>query len=181
MSPRADAARNRSAVLRAADEVFVEHGVTASTEEIARRAGLGIGTVFRHFPTKEALLKAVYEQRLEDLTTRALTVGTGDAPLTWFREFFTDVATTSAKKLILADALADMQLDADPATTARMRSALGSLLQRAQAAGIVRKDMSFDDLIALLIAAGRAAQDTADAQTRTRLINIILDGLEPRG
>jgi AcrR family transcriptional regulator len=181
VSPRADAARNRSAVLQAADEVFVEHGVTASTEEIARRAGLGVGTVFRHFPTKEALLKAVYEQRLEHLAARALTVGTGDAPSTWFREFFTDVATTSAEKLTLADALGDLQLDADPEVTARLRSAVGALLQRAQAAGTVREDVSFDDLIALLIAAGRAAEATADAQTRTRMIDVILDGLEPRG
>ena len=180
MSPRADAARNRSAVLQAADEVFVEHGISASTEEIARRAGLGIGTVFRHFPTKEALLKAVYEQRLEHLAARALTIGTDDASPTWFREFFIDIATTSAEKLILADALGDLQLDADPEITARLRSALGALLGRAQAAGIVRKDVSFSDLIALLIAAGRAAQATTDERTRTRLIDVILDGLEPR-
>ncbi|MEU3370624.1 TetR/AcrR family transcriptional regulator [Streptomyces sp. NPDC006711] len=180
MSPRADAARNRSAVLQAADEVFVEHGVAASTEEIARRAGVGIGTVFRHFPTKEVLLKAVYEQRIEHLAGRALTAGTDDASPTWFRDFFTDAAIASPEKLILADALGDLRMDADPEAMGRLRSAVGGLLRRAQVAGIVRQDVSFDDLIALLIAAGRAAQVTADARTRTRLIDVILDGLEPR-
>jgi AcrR family transcriptional regulator len=180
VSPRADAARNRSAVLQAADAVFVEQGVSASTEEIARRAGLGIGTVFRHFPTKESLLKAVYEQRLEHLAARAHTIGPDNASPTWFREFFTAVASTSAEKLILADALADLRLDADPEVSARLRSAVGQLLQRAQDAGTVRRDVSFDDLIALMIAAGRAAQATPDERTRTHLINLILDGLEPR-
>jgi AcrR family transcriptional regulator len=180
VSPRADAARNRSAVLQAADAVFVEHGVNASTEEVARRAGLGIGTVFRHFPTKEALLKAVYEQRLEHLAARAQIVGSGDASPTWFRDFFTEVASTSVEKLILADALGDLHLDADPEASARLRSALGALLQRAQATGTVRQDVSFDDLIALMIAAGRAAQATPDEQIRRHLVDVILDGLEPR-
>jgi AcrR family transcriptional regulator len=180
VSPRADAARNRSAVLQAADAVFVEYGVNASTEEIARRAGLGIGTVFRHFPTKEALLKAVYEQRLEHLAARAQTVETGDVRSTWFRDFFTEVASASVEKLILADALGELHLDADPEVSARLRSALGDLLRRAQAAGSVRRDVSFDDLIALMIAAGRAAQATPDEQIRRHLVDVILDGLEPR-
>ncbi|MFI5845009.1 TetR/AcrR family transcriptional regulator [Catenuloplanes sp. NPDC051500] len=165
-------------MLQAADAIFVEHGVSASTEEIARRAGLGIGTVFRHFPTKGALLKAVYEQRLEHLAARAELAGTGDAAPTWFREFFIEVASTSIEKLILADALEDLHLDADPELSARLSSAVGALLQRAQAAGTVRQDISFDDLIALMIAAGRAAQVTPTQQARTHLIEVILDGLQ---
>lgn len=180
MSPRADAARNRSAVLQAADAVFVQQGVSASTEEIARRAGVGIGTVFRHFPTKEGLLKAVYEDRLHHLAARAETIGTGDAAPDWFRAFFTDVVSTSAEKLILADALGDLRVDVDPEVNARLRAAVGALLDRAQAAGLVRRDLSFDDLIALMIAAGRAGQSSPDERTRAHVVDVILDGLEPR-
>ena len=122
----------------------------------------------------------MYEQRLEHLATRARTIGTADASPGWFREFFTEAAATSAEKLILAHALGELHLDADPEVNARLRSAVGALLQRAQAAGTVRTDVSFGHLIALMIAAGRAAQATPDEQTRTHLIDVILDGLEPR-
>ena len=83
----------------------------------------------------------------EHLTTRALTAGTGNPPPNWFRQFFTDIATASAEKLILADALGDLHLDADPDVTARLRSAVSALLQRTQADGTVRSDVSSDELI----------------------------------
>ncbi|MEU6647388.1 helix-turn-helix domain-containing protein [Saccharomonospora sp. NPDC046836] len=182
MSPRADAVRNRSRVLAAADEVFVEKGTAASTEEVAKRAGVGVGTVFRHFPTKEELLEAVYEERLRQVGAEAAELAERADAGKAFHEFFTRLVENAGTKQTLSEALAAAGVDVDDAASpvrAQVRDSLGTLLDRAQQAGGVRRDVGVDEVIALLIGASQATRWTLDISMRARTLNVILDGLRP--
>ena len=107
---RADAQRNRARLLDAAERVFALHGVAASTEEIARQAGVGIGTVFRHFPTKEALLEAVFRRRLQQLATHADALANAPDPGAAFFGFVSHVVELAVTQRAQIDALADAML-----------------------------------------------------------------------
>ena len=179
--PRADARRNRERILLAASEVFANNGVNASTAEVAEMAGVGIGTVFRHFPTKESLLEAVLVQRLEriaeDAETRAHAGDTDEA----FVGFFTDAVAESSTKIAIADALRSSGIDVMSATSpaaSRLRSAIGALLMRAQQAGVIRDDVDVDDIIALLAGLTQAAQLVGqDPAARNRTLSVVIAGL----
>jgi AcrR family transcriptional regulator len=178
---RADARRNRERVLTAAEEVFGERGAGASTEEVARRAGVGIGTVFRHFPTKEALYEAIVVRRL----TRLLAEAPRDAadPGAAFRAFFTRIVEEAAAKKAFADTMAVVGIDVKksaPDVGEDIRGALGDLLERAQDAGAIRPDVSRDEVMVLLAGACLAADRTADAKLRARSLAVLFDGLAPR-
>jgi len=186
---RADARRNQARVLAAADEVFAASGPAASTEQIARRAEVAIGTVFRHFPTKAALVEAVFVGRLRRLTDTAAELAGHADPGAAFFEFVTRWAELSAVKQAFADALASDGVDVRRAATdgeyprvrAELTAAVGTLLDRAQRAGAVRADVGTGELDALLIGAARAVEYTADdPEVRRRTLGIILDGLRPR-
>jgi AcrR family transcriptional regulator len=174
---RADARRNRARVLDAADEVFATKGVGASTEEVAKRAGVGIGTVFRHFPTKEALLEAVLVARFGRLAEEARGLsGAEDAGAAFFG-FLTAIVDQSAAKNAFAGALAQAGVDVEAAlgrAGAELWEALGVLLTRAQAAGAVRADAEVAQVVAVLVGASRAADYSPSA------VPLILDGLRPR-
>ncbi|WP_197938768.1 TetR/AcrR family transcriptional regulator [Phytohabitans flavus] len=174
---RADARRNRARVLDAADEIFATKGVGASTEEVAKRAGVGVGTVFRHFPTKEALLEAVLVARFGRLAEEARgLVGADDAGAAFFG-FLAAVVDQSASKNAFAGALAQAGVDVEAAlgrAGAELWEALGVLLTRAQAAGAVRPDAQVDQVVAVLVGASRAADYAPSA------VPLILDGLRPR-
>lgn len=178
---RADARRNRALLLEAAEAVFAARGVSASTEEVARTAGVGVGTLFRHFPTKEALLEAVFRERLQRMAEGLRDLGAADDLGTAFFDFLSDAVAHSATKVALADALAEAGIDVT--TSAQeghdMAGALGRLLVRAQEAGAVRPDVGLPELIALLIGASRAAEHAGTDPVRTRIIGVILDGLRP--
>lgn len=178
---RADAARNRARLLEVADQVFSERGVGASTEEVARAAGVGIGTVFRHFPTKEALLAAVLAARLATLAGEAEAVAGAADPGAALAGYVRLVVAHGPTKTAYGDALAGHEALA--AVTAevggRLRAALGILLGRAQAAGAVRAELRPDDLRALLIGASRAVEHAADADGRERVLRVVLSGLRP--
>lgn len=179
---RADARRNRARVLAAAEEVFAAAGTGASTEEIARRAGVGIGTVFRHFPTKEALLEAVFLGRLERLADEARGLAGADDPGAAFFGFFQRVVDHAATKNAFADALAEGGIDLADATTEvgrDLQDALAVLLERAQAAGAVRSDVGVPELKALLVGASRALELADDPAVRARTVRVVLDGLRP--
>lgn len=184
---RADAQKNRVRVLAAAEAVFAAQGVTASTEEVAREAGVGIGTVFRHFPTKEALLEAVIVRRLQRFADEAhdLAADTSADPGESFFALVRRSADQSAAKNAIAAALADAGVDLSVATgpmMAEMRSSLDILLTRAQSAGAVRDDVGINEVIALLIGAARAAASTGgDQAVLARTVEIICDGLRPPG
>ncbi len=178
---RADAARNRARLLVAADKVLVAHGGVASTEDVAREAGVGVGTVFRHFPTKEALLTAVYLARLERLTERARgAASAADAGEAFFR-FLLDTVHQSRCKRLLADSLAaagvDVKSQAEPAV-AELRAAVGVLLTRAQQARAVRRDVDVPAIMALLVAASRLSEHLADDPSRREpTLGVLFDGL----
>jgi AcrR family transcriptional regulator len=178
---RADARRNRERVLAAAEAVFGEHGATASTEEVARRAGVGIGTVFRHFPTKQALYEAIVVRRLSRLVEEAPL--DADDPAEAFRSFFARIVDESAAKKAFADTMAVLGIDVKksaPDVGEEIRRALGVLLERAQAAGTIRSDVTQAEVFVLLAGACMAADRTADAALRKRSLAVLFDGLAAR-
>jgi AcrR family transcriptional regulator len=179
---RADARRNRARLLDAAEAVFAAKGTWASTEEVARTAGVGVGTLFRHFPTKENLLEAVYRERLRRMADAAREVGAASDLATAFFGFLADQVAHSGTKIAVADALAEAGIDVSTTSAVEGRevsAALGDLLVRAQKAGAVRPDVGLPELMALLVGASRAVEHAASDEVRARIVRIILDGLRP--
>ncbi|MFF4234562.1 TetR/AcrR family transcriptional regulator [Actinomadura geliboluensis] len=177
---RADALRNRAKVLAAAEEVFAARGTSASTEEVARRAGVGIGTVFRHFPTKESLLEAVLVALLERLAGEAEELRSAADPGAAFFGFLSRVVAQAAAKQAVTEALAEAGVDARAATGRAgpgLRAALAVLLERAQEAGAVRADADLEVVMALLVGMSYAA---GHAGAREDVLRIAFDGLRPR-
>jgi AcrR family transcriptional regulator len=177
---RADARRNRALLLDAAEAVFAAKGTGAATEEVARAAGLGIGTLFRHFPTKEELLAAVLAARLHRLADEARALAASEDPGAAFIDYFRRVVTASGTKLAIADALAEAGVDSSTVTKeagAALGAALAGLLTRAQRAGAIRSDIGLPELIALLAGTSRAARHAATAEVRDRAITVVVDGL----
>lgn len=181
---RADARRNRARVLAAAQEAFAEHGAGVPLDDIARRAGVGAGTVYRHFPTKEALFEAVVVHQVDDLVEEANGLADADDPGAAFFDFLGRLAETATTKQDMTDVLAGAGIDLGAAVAAKsaaMMRALGRLLRRAQRAGAVRTDIEMADLTVLLkgaIYAVRAAG--GDRRTRDRVFRTITDGLRAR-
>ena len=178
---RADARTNRIKVLDAAEEVFGQGGESASTEEVARRAGVGIATVFRHFPTKAELLEAVLARRFERLRERADGLAGAADPGQAFFDFFTHMVADAAGKIAIAEALAEAGGDAEGAATqasARLQDAVRVLLRRAQEAGAVRGDIGLPEIYSLLIGSSRAAAFAHFGQNvNARALAIVFDGL----
>ena len=177
---RADAQRNRAKVLEAAEAVFDARGTTASTEEVAREAGVGIGTVFRHFPTKEALLEAVYVTRLRNLAAEAEALASGAEPGEAFFAFFARVVGYAATKNALAAALTEAGVDVSETTAETgqgLKRALAALLEHAQEAGTVRRDVGPAEVLTLLVGASQAAERFGGGGVRDRALAVILDGL----
>jgi AcrR family transcriptional regulator len=178
---RADARRNRAALLDAAEAVFAASGPAASTEDVARAAGVGIGTLFRHFPTKEALLEAVYLARLHRLSEQAAALADADDPGTAFFDYFRTVVEESRTKTALTKALAEAGVDPSAAAAGMgFHGAFERLLVRAQQAGAVRADIGVPDMIALLVGASHAVEHATDGAVRDRTIAIVIDGLRSR-
>ena len=176
---RADARRNRARLLEVADQVFTERGVGASTEEVARAAGVGIGTVFRHYPTKEALLAAVLAARLERLAAGAEALAADADPGAALDQLVRLVVGHARAKNAYADALGGDISGVKVEIRRRLRDAVAALLARAQAAGAVRAELRPEDLMALLVGASRAVENTTDAAARERVLGVVLAGLRP--
>jgi AcrR family transcriptional regulator len=178
---RVDAQANRGRILDVAEEVFGAGGESASTEEVASLAGVGIATVFRHFPTKAALLQAVLVRRYDRLREQAeAALDTAD-PGTAFFDFFRHLVADAATKIAIGAALHDAGGDSDGGATraaAGLRGAVGALLQRAQQAGAVRDDVELPEVYALLVATSRAGAHTdLDEEVKARALAIVFDGL----
>jgi AcrR family transcriptional regulator len=179
---RADARDNRTRILGAAEEVF-GRAPSASTDDVAKLAGVGIATVFRHFPTKVELLEAVLTLRLERLRNRAVQLADEEHPGSAFFDFFSQVVSEAASKLAIADALSAsgsaVGQDARNAG-AGLREAFGNLLARAQQSGDVRADAEFPEVYALLIGASRGATAVGlEPAVRDRMLALLYDGLRP--
>ncbi|MDJ0385734.1 TetR/AcrR family transcriptional regulator [Streptomyces sp. G-G2] len=181
---RADAARNRARLLDVATEVFTTRGVDVPTEEIARAAGVGVGTLFRHFPTKEALLGAVMVRRLETIAAQTARLAAEAGPSDAFFGCFRLVVDQSAGKGEFTRALAAAGVDAHAPlqeSSAVIQAQLAGLLARAQQVRAVRPDLGLPELIALLAGTSTTMEHLAnDASARERIFEVVFDGLRPR-
>lgn len=178
---RADGRRNRERLLHVAAAAFAADGLSVPLDEIARRAGVGPGTLYRHFPTKTELFEAVLHDRLERLADDAQALRHAEDPASALLDFISQLAAEAAPKRDLADALASdgTELNAAlTATAARLRSEIGYLLTRAQHGGAIRGDITTADLMALITGIITALRprpgDHADPQ---RAIAVLRDGL----
>jgi AcrR family transcriptional regulator len=179
---RADARRNRARVLEVAAEVFATDGLSVPVHEIARRAGVGTGTVSRHFPTKQALFAAILLGRMEQLTGQADALAQGEDPGTAFCSFFATLVHAGAANRGLAEALAGAGYDLDAAAARAgydLPGRLGDLLARAQRAGAVRDDVDYADVKALL-AGCLAREGGSDDAALDRVIAVVCEGLRPK-
>lgn len=177
---RADAQRNRSQILTVARDVVAEHGADASMRDIARRAGVGLATLLRHFPTREALFEALLCTHLDALTLKADELETwasaAEALLTWFRELV--VFTQSYRGVVAMMAAAHTNPDSPLyASCAAVHEAGAQLLLRAQDEGTARADMTGDDLFALITALGWAVDQPSFASRADHLVHLITSAI----
>jgi AcrR family transcriptional regulator len=177
---RADARRNYEKVLAAAREAFAEGGETASLEGIARRADVGIGTLYRHFPNRQALVEALYMDEVDEISRSAAELADTDpweALNTWFERFIGYMATKQA----LAHELLNY-LDRDAPLFKSCRESLWAagepLLKRAQDSGVVRPDVTIGEVISMVM--GIAKIPTTEPEQTQRILQIALDGLRYR-
>ena len=182
--PRADSARNRQILIDAAKAGFSDVGLDVSLEEIARRAGVGIGTLYRHFPTREAVVEAVYRREVEQLAEAVpqllQTSPAGEALHKWMHLFVDYIAT----KRIIAPSLGAAAGRTSPlyASSAELiTSAISTLVKRAIASGDVRKDIDPSDLLRALIGVSYSNPDAGWEASARRLIDILMDGLRRKG
>ncbi len=169
MSPRADAVRNRAKILDAAAQVFAADGAAASTEAVAAVAGVAVGTVFRHFPTKTDLLVAIMKDALEQFRIRAT------APGATLCIVFADLVREAAGKSSMIELLPGFGIDE---TVAGFRDDMARLLAAAQADGSVRPGIRIDEVMALLAGACQGAvRGGWDADLCDRTLDIIFTGL----
>ena len=181
---RADAARNRAALLDAARTVLAHRGLDVPVEEIARAAGVGVGTVYRNFPTKDALVAAVIERAFDELTAASVAALDEPDPGEAFSRLLHDSAVVMARDIVLVRAArAGTDLERGlPAPVQRLFDATGAVLDRAIAAGAVRDGITASDVSALLIGVGEAANHPAGANAEQvqRYAEILWSGLRPR-
>lgn len=177
---RADARRNYEQLIAAAREAFTEADRSASLEEIARRAGVGIGTLYRHFPTRSDLIQAVYVEEVEALARSADDLAEADpwdSLITWLHGFVGYIATKQA----LADelfAVAEHNIEVFANCRAALNAAGEPLLERAQKSGAVRTDATIQDVIRMV--AGIAKMPAAEPGEIERVLDMALDGLRAR-
>lgn len=170
---RADARRNFDALLAAAREAFTQHGANASLEDIARRAGVGVGTLYRNFPTREHLIEAVYVDEvvaLQQVADETASLEPWDALRTWLARYVEYVGTKKALVEVMNRRSEVMQ-----ACRTMLYDAGGPIVERGQAAGVVRADTSIGDIVRLVSGvAGVAYEDEAQ---RDRILGIAIGAL----
>jgi AcrR family transcriptional regulator len=177
---RADARRNRARVLEVAEQTFAKRGLAVSIDEIAQQAGVGVGTIYRHFPTKEALFGAIVVDRIQRLVDEARALADAGDPGEAFFRYFTHVIEEAVLNKALYEALSE---EAGVETAIgelgeRLVAAQGVLLARAQRAAAIRKDVDAGDLKALVT--GCVAMESQGI-VAGRMTTIVCDGLRPPG
>jgi AcrR family transcriptional regulator len=182
--PRADSSRNRQLLIDAAKAGFSEVGLNLSLEEIARRADVGIGTLYRHFPSREAIVEAVYRREVEQLAEAAPqlleTSRAGEALHKWMHLFVDFIAT----KRLIAPSLGALAARTTPlhATPAELITrAISTLVKHAIVDGDVRKDVDPSDLLRALVGMSYGNPDAGWEASARRLIDILMDGLRRNG
>ena len=173
---RADARENHDKLVAAARALFADKGTSAPLEEVAERAGVGIGTLYRHFPTRQALLQAVYVDEVEAMARAAADLAElppWDALSQWLHQYVGFAATKRA----LNEALMETNPDSNVLLTCRtaISGAGTGLVERAQHAGVVRNDTTFLDIVRMVGAI--AMVPTEDPEQKKRLLELALDGL----
>jgi AcrR family transcriptional regulator len=180
---RADAARNRLRILEAAEAVLASQGLAAPIDDIARAAGVGIGTIYRHFPTQEALYEAIVVNRVQRLVDEAQARAGAPDPGATFYGFLSYWVEDSMQHKALVEGLSLSGVDVKAATAEikqRLGDAVEALLVRAQKAGEVRDDVRIDDVMMLISGACHAtAYSGFDPDARRRAVAIMCDGLRP--
>jgi AcrR family transcriptional regulator len=179
---RADAQRNRARVLEAAESVFAAEGINVPVDVIAEKAGVGIGTLYRHFPTKEKLFEAILIGRIGDITVDALARVDSEDPGAAFFGFLQDLVEETSSKRDLIQALlgAGVQVEEAVAETKQgLEAAVGELLHVAQRAGAVRSDVTTSVVLSLVGATCMAAEHPPKSATPREMLNIVCDGLRP--
>jgi AcrR family transcriptional regulator len=179
--PRADAERNRARLLEAAKTVFTEKGSAASLEEIARAAGVGIGTLYRHFPTRDALIEAVYVSESEQLFAVSAQLAKTRAPVAALREWlliFVDYMAIKRGMLEALNSIAGGAPELKATSGARLQQAVQTLVDRAVASGDIRLDMEPLDLLRAL--AGVANTSPESKEAARRLVDILIAGVQSR-
>jgi AcrR family transcriptional regulator len=182
---RADARRNREKIVAAASGAFAEVGLDAQVEDIARRAGVGVGTVYRHFPTKEALVDALAQQHFERLaqTMEAALEERGD-PWAIFTATIWSNATTAAADIAWCEIIGGRPSAVHAASRGQQRlaAATATLIARAQQAGVMREDATVEDIRTIMCGFGHvaAAQRAGAPLDWKRYLEIALDGLRAR-
>jgi len=182
--PRADAVRNRERVLEAAKAVFSAGGAEASLEAVARHAGVGIGTLYRHFPTREALYEAVYRREVEQLGELADTLKDDASPVEALRRWIAANIEFVATKKGMATALAVAAHGLphlQSLSFERLTKAIGVLLERAVKAGEIRADVSPEDLLRTLVGMCYLHDQPGWQSSVVRLMDVFVDGLRVRG
>ena len=184
-SARADALHNRQKLLDAALEAFTETGIDTSLEAVARRAGVGIGTLYRHFPTRESLALAAYQHDVEQLCAAAddlLTTLPPDAALReWMARFSSYLVTKRGMSQVIRAVVADPQpFYAELNVRQRMLTALDLLLRRGAGAGLLRRDMDAEVVLLALVGVWNASTGEAGQRQAARLLELLMDGLRVR-
>ena len=180
--PRADAQRNRKRVLAVAKQEFTRSGASASLEEIARKAGVGPGTLYRHFPTREELLVAVYQSEMEKLAAAERTFADTLPPVEALRAWLLLFVDAVETKQIIAPVL--NSLVGDPkkvfeASYAPIHQAIRALVKRATKSGDIRKDLDPIDLLRALVGVANVATSPDWQQSARRLVEILILGARP--
>jgi AcrR family transcriptional regulator len=183
---RADAARNRARIVAAASEVFAERGLDASTAEIADRAGVGEGTLYRRFPSKDDLIAAIVAIKMEEATAIAADCLEEPDPWRGIERFLYEMTERSNQDRCVSEAAKDRCAAAAELAPQRKRmlDLCGELIRRAQRAGVVREDVAGQDLVFLIGAASSAGELPFPGLREDlwkRYLGLLLDGLRPEG
>jgi AcrR family transcriptional regulator len=179
---RADAERNRERILEVAKEAFARSGANASLDDIAKQAGVGPGTLYRHFPTREELLHSVYQSELEKLAAAEQKFARTMPPVEALRAWLVLFVDAIAAKHLIAPALNTLLGDPKKvfaASYAKMHQAIRALVERAVESGDIRKDLDPTDLLAALVGVANVAASPDWKASAKRLLDILIAGSRP--
>ncbi|NDZ83406.1 TetR/AcrR family transcriptional regulator [Streptomyces sp. SID10853] len=176
---RADARRNYERLLKEAALAFTEHGVDASLDDIAKRAGVGSGTLYRHFPTRQDLLGEVYADRIDELADQAVEFGAsgrppGQALADWLQELAEQLIRLRGLRALLGAAMADGSTPVISGCGGRLTDAAGELLTAARQAGAARADLETTEMLRLTHAVAMAAELGADGPPDVRRCLVLM-------